>query len=137
MNKNPSATHLTHVHKIRLSTKAITIGEQANKKQSVSDATMTNVTLSRMLRGKVRTNTCRIIILTSIVWLLVDVVVLMHYVDVFGPADTTARRSSEYDVEVSDNQTINFISMLHRFIVIVVVFINLHSFLNHMQQNMS
>lgn len=61
---------------------------------------MTNVTLSRMFRGKVRSNTCRIIILTSIVWLLIDVVVLMHYVDLFSTANT-GRRSGEYEVEVS------------------------------------
>lgn len=60
---------------------------------------MTNVTLSRMFRGKVRSNTCRIIILTSIVWLLVDVVVLMHYVDLFS--SNTGRRTGEYEVEVS------------------------------------
>lgn len=60
---------------------------------------MTNVTLSRMFRGKVRSNTCRIIILTSIVWLLIDVVVLMHYVDLFN--STTGRRAGEYEVEVS------------------------------------
>lgn len=61
---------------------------------------MTNVTLSRMFRGKVRSNTCRIIILTSIVWLLIDVVVLMHYVDLFST--NTGRRPGEYDVMVSE-----------------------------------
>ncbi|XP_055295558.1 polypeptide N-acetylgalactosaminyltransferase 5 isoform X1 [Sitodiplosis mosellana] len=60
---------------------------------------MTNVTLSRMFRGKVRSNTCRIIILTSIVWLLIDVVVLMHYVDLFS--SNTGRRAGEYEVEIS------------------------------------
>lgn len=71
-------------------------------KNSVLNATMTNVTISRMLRGKVRTNTCRIIILTSIVWVLVDVIILMHYVDIFG-SNSTGRRSGEYEVEVSFN----------------------------------
>lgn len=46
-----------------------------------------------------RTNTCRIVVLTSIVWLLIDVVVLMHYADFFGPAN--GRKAGEYEVEVS------------------------------------
>lgn len=71
---------------------------------------MTNVTLSRMLRGKVRSNTCRIIILTSIVWVLVDIVILMHYVDLFG--DSTGRRSGEYEVEVSVNLIIRLPDLL-------------------------
>lgn len=69
---------------------------------------MTNVILSRMLRGKVRSNTCRIIILTSIVWVLVDIVILMHYVGLFGPADTIGRRPGEYEVEVSVNAIQNY-----------------------------
>ncbi|XP_031622953.1 polypeptide N-acetylgalactosaminyltransferase 5 isoform X3 [Contarinia nasturtii] len=60
---------------------------------------MTNVTISRMFRGKVRSNTCRIIILTSVVWLLIDVIVLMHYVDLFN--SNTGRRPGEYEVEIS------------------------------------
>lgn len=68
--------------------------------KSISNATMTNVTLSRMFRGKVRSNTCRIIILTSIVWLLIDVVVLMRYVNVFSSSNDTGRRQGEYEVEV-------------------------------------
>lgn len=62
---------------------------------------MTNVVLSRMFRGKMRTNTCRIIVLTSIVWLLIDVVLLLHYAEFFGVANSyTAKRTGEYDVEV-------------------------------------
>lgn len=65
------------------------------------NANMTNVFLSRMFRGKMRTNTCRIIVLTSIVWLLIDVVLLLHYADFFGVANgDTAKRTGEYDVEV-------------------------------------
>lgn len=60
---------------------------------------MTNVILSRMCRGKMRTNTCRIVVLTSIVWLLIDVVVLMHYADFFGSSN--GLKASEYNVEVS------------------------------------
>lgn len=62
---------------------------------------MTNVVLSRMFRGKMRTNTCRIVILTSIVWLLIDVVLLLHYAEFFGVNNSdTAKRTGEYDVEV-------------------------------------
>lgn len=62
------------------------------------DADMTNVNISRMFRGKMRSNTCRIILLTSLVWLVVDVVLLMRYADFFNNVD---KRSGEYDVEVS------------------------------------
>lgn len=58
---------------------------------------MTNVSISRMFRGKMRTNTCRIILLTSLVWLVVDVVLLMKYADFFNNVD---KRAGEYDVEV-------------------------------------
>lgn len=61
---------------------------------------MTNVIVSRMCRGKMRTNTCRIVILTSIVWLLIDVILLMHYMDIIGPG-STGKRAGEYDVEVN------------------------------------
>lgn len=68
---------------------------------------MTNVTLSRMFRGKVRSNTCRIIILTSIVWLLIDVVVLMRYADLFNSSSSsTGRKPGEYEVEVSFQKSI-------------------------------
>ncbi|XP_037051693.1 polypeptide N-acetylgalactosaminyltransferase 5 isoform X1 [Bradysia coprophila] len=62
---------------------------------------MTNVSISRMFRGKMRTNTCRIILLTSLVWLVVDVVLLMRYADFFNNVD---KRSGEYDVEVPKHQ---------------------------------
>ncbi|XP_058125321.1 polypeptide N-acetylgalactosaminyltransferase 5 isoform X2 [Anopheles ziemanni] len=42
---------------------------------------MTNVSLSRMFRGKFRTNTCRIVVLTSLVWLLIDVILIVKYAD--------------------------------------------------------
>lgn len=58
---------------------------------------MTNVSISRMFRGKMRTNTCRIILLTSLVWLVVDVVLLMRYADFFNSVE---KRAGEYDVEV-------------------------------------
>ncbi|KFB49122.1 hypothetical protein ZHAS_00017275 [Anopheles sinensis] len=42
---------------------------------------MTTVSLSRMFRGKFRTNTCRIVVLTSLVWLLIDVILIVKYAD--------------------------------------------------------
>lgn len=63
----------------------------------IINADMTNVSISRMFRGKMRTNTCRIILLTSLVWLVVDVVLLMKYADFFGSVE---KRAGEYDVEV-------------------------------------
>lgn len=37
-----------------------------------------------MFRSKIRIHTCRIILLTSLVWLLVDVALLTFYSDCFG-----------------------------------------------------
>lgn len=56
--------------------------------------------MSRFLRGNLRSTTCRIVLLTSIVWLIVDVVVLMRYSDYFS---ATGRRAGEFDVEVSSD----------------------------------
>lgn len=60
---------------------------------------MTVVPCSRMFRGNLRSNTCRIVVLTSLVWLVVDVVLLLRYADYF--ADPTAKRLGEFDVAVS------------------------------------
>lgn len=73
---------------------------------------MTNVSISRMFRGKMRTNTCRIILLTSLVWLVVDVVLLMRYADFFNSVD---KRSGEYDVEVG--KVTNFILFFAHFVI--------------------
>lgn len=40
---------------------------------------MSNYT--RMFRGKLRMSTCRIILITSLAWLLVDVIIIMKYTD--------------------------------------------------------
>jgi hypothetical protein len=64
---------------------------------------MTNLNYKRMFRGKVRSSTCRIIVLTSLVWLLIDVIVIMNYKDCLGSNNTwLCKRTSEYSVEVSD-----------------------------------
>lgn len=36
---------------------------------------------SRMFRGKLRMSTCRIILITSLAWLLIDVILIMKYSD--------------------------------------------------------
>lgn len=40
---------------------------------------MSNYT--RMFRGKMRMSTCRIILITSLAWLLIDVIIIMRYTD--------------------------------------------------------
>lgn len=61
---------------------------------------MSNINFSRMFRGKVRSNTCRIILITSLVWLLIDIILIMHYSDCIGNG-WSCKKSNEYDVEVS------------------------------------
>lgn len=36
---------------------------------------------SRMFRGRIRMSTCRIILITSLAWLLIDVILIMKYTD--------------------------------------------------------
>lgn len=43
---------------------------------------MSNYT--RMFRGKIRMSTCRIILITSLAWLLIDVIIIMKYTDGLG-----------------------------------------------------
>lgn len=69
---------------------------------------MSNINFSRMFRGKVRSNTCRIIIITSLVWLLIDIILIMHYSDCIGNG-WSCKKSNEYDVEVSTVYLIIFL----------------------------
>lgn len=64
---------------------------------------MTTLKFSRLFRGNLRSTTCRIVLLTSVVWLIVDVVVLMRFSDYFS---ATGRRTGEFDVEVSEARNI-------------------------------
>ncbi|KAF2881243.1 hypothetical protein ILUMI_24923 [Ignelater luminosus] len=52
-----------------------------------------------MFHGKLRIHTCRVILLTSLVWFLIDVVILSFYSECLGGA---CKKSSEYEVEVAD-----------------------------------
>lgn len=54
-----------------------------------------------MFRGKIRSNTCRIIILTSLVWVVVDIILIARYSECIGPDGWRCKRPGEYDVEVS------------------------------------
>ncbi|XP_041775063.1 polypeptide N-acetylgalactosaminyltransferase 5 isoform X1 [Anopheles merus] len=65
---------------------------------------MSVVSLNRMFRGKIRTNTCRIVVLTSLVWLLIDVILIVKYADcpsTGGGSSWLCKRNGDgYDVEV-------------------------------------
>lgn len=54
-----------------------------------------------MFRSKIRIHTCRVILLTSLVWFLVDVVVLTFYSDCLGG---NCKKSNEYDVELVNHR---------------------------------
>lgn len=56
-----------------------------------------------MFRSKIRIHTCRVILLTSLVWFLVDVVVLTFYSDCLSG---NCKRSNEYDVEIDSSKLI-------------------------------
>uniref|UniRef100_A0A182NTD6 Uncharacterized protein n=1 Tax=Anopheles dirus TaxID=7168 RepID=A0A182NTD6_9DIPT len=64
---------------------------------------MSTVSFSRMFRGKFRTNTCRIVVLTSLVWLLIDVILIVKYADCpstgSGSSWLCKRNGAGYDVE--------------------------------------
>lgn len=51
-----------------------------------------------MLFGKLRIHTCRVILLTSLVWFLVDVVVLSFYSECLGGACKKAE-DSKFDAQ--------------------------------------
>lgn len=56
------------------------------------------------MRGRMRSNTCRIVLLTSLVWVIFDFVLIAHYSDCIGKDGWRCRRAGEYDVEVSGNE---------------------------------
>ena len=55
-----------------------------------------------MFRGKFRSNTCRIVMLTSIVWVIIDLVLIAHYSECIGRDGWRCKRPGEYEIEVSD-----------------------------------
>lgn len=57
------------------------------------------INCSRAFRSNVRSNTCRVVLVTSIFWLLIDVVLIMRYSEFFG--NGSVKRAGETDVEVS------------------------------------
>lgn len=62
---------------------------------------MSNMSFTRKLRGRMRSNTCRIVLLTSLVWVIVDFILIAHYSDCIGKDGWNCKRSNEYTVEVS------------------------------------
>lgn len=63
---------------------------------------MTFQTFTRKMRGRMRSNTCRIVLLTSLVWVIFDFVLIAHYSDCIGKDGWRCRRAGEYDVEVGN-----------------------------------
>lgn len=59
-----------------------------------------------MLYGKLRIHTCRVILLTSLVWFLVDVVVLSFYSECLGGA-CKQLGDSKTDAQASVDSAIN------------------------------
>jgi hypothetical protein len=53
---------------------------------------------ARMFRGKMRMSTCRIILITSLAWLLIDVIIIMKYTDGLG-----FKKSHENEVSELEN----------------------------------
>ncbi|KAH8392319.1 hypothetical protein KR215_006027 [Drosophila sulfurigaster] len=71
-------------------------------------------TFTRKMRGRMRSNTCRIVLLTSLVWVIFDFVLIAHYSDCIGKDGWRCKRAGEYDVElpnaerlVDDNQLVD------------------------------
>jgi hypothetical protein len=60
---------------------------------------MSNYT--RMFRGKMRVSTCRIILITSLAWLLIDVILIMKYADGLGGG--IFKKSQENEVSELEN----------------------------------
>lgn len=68
------------------------------------------MTNTRMFRGRIRMSTCRIILITSLAWLLIDVIIIMKYTDTLGSG--LFKRSNEYNVEVSASYHVSSYSLL-------------------------
>ncbi|KAL9922834.1 polypeptide N-acetylgalactosaminyltransferase 5 isoform X2 [Glossina fuscipes] len=65
---------------------------------------MTSLSFTRKLRGRMRSNTCRIVLLTSLVWVIVDVVLIAHYSDCIGKDGWRCKRTGEYDLALPEPQ---------------------------------
>ncbi|KAH8260354.1 hypothetical protein KR026_009947 [Drosophila bipectinata] len=63
---------------------------------------MTFTSFTRKMRGRMRSNTCRIVLITSLVWVIFDFVLIARYSDCIGKDGWRCKRSGEYDVELPD-----------------------------------
>ncbi|KAF5292232.1 hypothetical protein FQA39_LY14047 [Lamprigera yunnana] len=52
-----------------------------------------------MFHGKLRIHTCRVVLLTSLVWFLIDVVILSFYSECLGGA---CKKSGEFDIDIQE-----------------------------------
>ncbi|KRF98280.1 uncharacterized protein Dwil_GK23729, isoform B [Drosophila willistoni] len=75
---------------------------------------MTFISFTRKMRGRMRSNTCRIVLLTSLAWVIFDFVLIARYSDCIGKDGWRCKRAGEYDVElpnaerlVDDNQLVD------------------------------
>lgn len=57
-----------------------------------------------MFAGKLRIHTCRVILLTSLVWFLIDVVILSFYSECLG---SNCKKRNEYDVMLPESLKAN------------------------------
>jgi hypothetical protein len=51
-----------------------------------------------MFRGKMRMSTCRIILITSLAWLLIDVIIIMRYTD--GLSGGIFKKNTQSEVSI-------------------------------------
>ncbi|XP_008551320.1 polypeptide N-acetylgalactosaminyltransferase 5 isoform X2 [Microplitis demolitor] len=63
-----------------------------------------------MFRSKIRIHTCRVILLTSLVWFLVDVMILMFYSDCIGKSGWGCSDNKVTDLAESSSRADNLIS---------------------------
>lgn len=54
-----------------------------------------------MFRGKMRMSTCRIILITSLAWLLIDVIIIMKYTDGLGGGIFKKSQSEVGELEIT------------------------------------
>lgn len=59
---------------------------------------------TRMFRGKMRMSTCRIILITSLAWLLIDVIIIMKYTDGLGGG--IFKKTPSNEVSELENQSL-------------------------------
>lgn len=68
---------------------------------------------ARMFRGKMRMSTCRIILITSLAWLLIDVIIIMRYTDGLNGGIFKKNAQSEVStLKVQKNQNSQYLDII-------------------------